>query len=375
MTCQPIKPAVVAADRAPLTIIAAALVTSASLLGMLACPSPAAAGDPSAADPSAADPSPYDPLAVREQPAPAVIDLTVEDDARDREIPIRVYLPGGASNRPAADRERSTTAKPAPVILFSHGLGGSREGCAYLGKHWARRGHVAVFLQHPGSDATLWRDVPRARGRAALEAAANGRNLLLRVRDVPAVLDRLDTWHRSAGHDLAGRLDLTRVGMSGHSFGALTTQWVAGQAIRGGRQPFADQRIRAALIFSPSTPRRGRAEDAFAAVEIPWLLMTGTRDLAAIGGADMAARLGVFPALPAGEKYELVLHEAQHSAFTERPLPSDRGPRNPNHHRAILAVSTAFWDAYLGDSEPARAWLDGPAVRGVLEARDRWQRK
>jgi len=50
-------------------------------------------------------------------------------------------------------------------------------------------------------------------------------------------------------------------------------------------------------------------------------------------------------------------------AVAKRLGVSDRGPRNPNHHRAILAVSTAFWDAYLGDSEPARAWRDGPAVR------------
>lgn len=72
--------------------------------------------------------------------------------------------------------------------------------------------------------------------------------------------------------------------------------------------------------------------------------MTGTKDLSRIGNIDMASRLAVFPALPEGDKYELVLNDAEHSAFSERALPADQTPRNPNHHRAILALSTAFWD-------------------------------
>ena len=61
-------------------------------------------------------------------------DLAIKDAKRSREIPIRVYLP--------------TDKTAAQVVLFSHGLGGNREGSAFLGKHWAARGYVAVFLQH-----------------------------------------------------------------------------------------------------------------------------------------------------------------------------------------------------------------------------------
>lgn len=86
-------------------------------------------------------------------------------------------------------------------------------------------------------------------------------------------------------------------------------------------------------------------------------------------------RLAVFPALPAGAKYEVVFFGAEHSAFTDRALPGDREPRNPNHHRAILALGTAFWDAYLRNDPAARAWLDGDGPGSVLEARDRWQKK
>lgn len=303
----------------------------------------------------------YDPLAVPAGRRGGPLDLVVKDAARSREIPVLVYLP--------------SSREPAPVVLFSHGLGGTRHGCAYLGEHWSARGYVAVFLQHPGSDDTVWRGERLADRMGAMQRAASGRNFLLRVRDVPAVLDQLERWNRQEGHALKGRLDMQRVGMSGHSFGAMTTQAVSGQAFVAGRAPFTDARIRAAIAFSPSSPRQGDPKQAFGGVKIPWLLMTGTHDTAPIGDQTVASRLQVFPALPPGSKYELVLHEAEHSAFTERALVGDRKPRNPNHHRAILAISTAFWDATLKDDALARAWLDGEGPRSILEPKDRWQRK
>ncbi len=303
----------------------------------------------------------YDPLAISSRIAPEVVDITVDDQQRQRQIPIRIYLP--------------RAERPSPVILFSHGLGGSREGSGYLGRHWAARGYVVVFVQHPGSDASVWREERLAKRMQAMREAANGRNFMLRVRDVPAVLDQLGLWNKRVGHALAGRLRPAKVGMSGHSFGGVTTQAVSGQSAKGGKAWFTDARIAAALIMSPSSPRRGTPREAFGQVSLPWMLMTGTKDTAPIGGADMDSRFAVFPALPAGDKYELVLDKAEHSAFTERALPGDRGPRNPNHHRVILALSTAFWDAYLRDDGAAEEWLKGDGPKSVLEGGDRWQTK
>jgi len=301
----------------------------------------------------------YDPLLI-DKYQPAVIDLIVKDTRRPREIPIRVYLP----------KEK----KPAPVVLFSHGLGGSREGSAYLGNHWAARGYVAVFLQHPGSDDSVWKDKPPAQRLAAMRAAADLENFLLRVDDVRAVLDQLEQWNKAAGHPLSGRLDMKRVGMSGHSFGAVTTQALSGQRFRRGTS-LTDARIRAAVIMSPSGPRLGDAALAFGGVKIPWMLLTGTKDTAPIGEADVASRLSVYPALPSGGKYELVLYNAEHSVFTERALPGDSQPRNPKHHQSILALTTAFWDAYLRDDPNAKKWLDGDGPKRILDKEDRWQRK
>ncbi|MFO1341171.1 MAG: hypothetical protein U1F53_23600 [Burkholderiaceae bacterium] len=330
-------------------------VTRRQVLAGLAAAPLAAAGPARAAG--------YDPLALPAAALPAPLDLGFDDAARRRDVPLRAYLPAGGA--------------PAPVLLFSHGLGGSRSGgSGYLGAHWAARGYVLVALQHHGSDELVWQGKPLLQGFAALKRAAGADNLKLRAEDVRATLDQLARWQATPGHALAGRLDLARVGMSGHSFGAHTTQAVSGQGFpppwgRG----LTDTRIGAALCLSPSAPQAGDAGAAFGGVRIPWLLMTGTRDIARIGPATLASRLAVYPALPPGGKYELVLDGAEHSAFGDRDLPGEHAARNPNHHRAILALSTAFWDAHLRGDAAARDWLDGAGPRGVLQAADRWQHK
>ena len=87
----------------------------------------------------------------------------------------------------------------------------------------------------------------------------------------------------------------------------------------------------------------------------------------------MASRLTVYPNLKLAPKYEVVLNNAEHSVFIDRALPDDKEPRNPNHPRVILALSTAFWDAYLRDDAAARAWLNSNSPRAVMEAEDQWQ--
>lgn len=303
----------------------------------------------------------YDPL----QPLfnnTGTVELSVIDIHRDRNLPLLVYVPDNT--------------KPQPIVLFSHGLGGSRYGSSYLGKHWAARGYIAVFLQHPGSDETVWKDKPMLGRMRAMRQAASAENFKARVEDVKIVLNQLEVWNGSKNHALYNRLDLERIGMSGHSFGAMTTQAIGGQNFPQFGTAMSDPRIMAALAFSPSAPRRGGSpEEAFGAVTIPWMLMTGTNDNAPIGDADAASRLEVYKSLPHGDKYELVLADAEHSAFTDKDMPRKSSPRNPNHHRAILALSTAFWDSILKSDHSAQSWLTGKGARSVLEPDDRWQFK
>jgi predicted dienelactone hydrolase len=300
----------------------------------------------------------YDPLSVPKVEIEQTL-FTIKDAKRDREIPIRVYLP--------------ESTKPAAVVLFSHGLGGSRDNSRYLGEHWTGRGYVAVFMQHHGSDESVWKDVPIRQRMTAMRGAADAENFKLRVEDVPAVIDQLVAWNKQDGHPLQGRLDLEYIGMSGHSFGAVTTQAVSGQSFLG-RTTFTDSRIKAAIMMSPSAPAIGSADRAFSQVEIPWLMMTGTEDVAPIGNADVESRKAVFEAVPAGDKFELVLDQAEHLAFSDRGIVGITKNRNPNHHRAILAISTAFWDAYLRGDAAAKKWLKDDA-RKVLDKADTWKSK
>jgi predicted dienelactone hydrolase len=338
-------------------------------LGLWAWPrcSAASASLPDSGPSTAALPSQgaYDPLALTDPHAPSGLDLTVHDPRHRRELPIRVYLPRAASSVNAA--------RPAPVILFSPGLGGARDGYRFLAQHWAARGYVAVVLQHPGSDDTVWRTAPEGEVMQALKQAANAENYIARARDVSAVLNQLEAWNRAPGNPLTGRLDRARVGMAGHSFGALTTEAVSGESMAGRGAVLTDRRIKAAIAMSPSPPRRGDPASAFGSVKIPWMLMTGTEDASPLGEESAASRLGVYPYLTRAPKYQLVLDKAEHSAFSDRELPSDRHERDPRYHRVILALSTAFWDEYLRGDPAAAAWLNGSGPRTVMVPADRWE--
>ena len=308
---------------------------------------------------SAAGAANYDPLAVPPDFHAQKIDRVIHDAKRDRDIPVLIYLP--------------TNSAPAPVVLFSHGLGGNRFGSAFLGEQWAARGYVAVFVQHPGSDDSVWKNTAWLFRMHAMRKAASLDNFMLRADDIPAVLDDLTHWNADKSDPISGRLDLAKIGMSGHSFGAVTTEAVSGETLPIEGTKLTDPRITAAIAFSPGTPKGTSADKAFVSVKIPWLLMTGTKDVVPIGGQSLKSRLEVYPALHGAPKYEVVLDKAEHSVFTDRALPGDKEPRNPNHHRVILALSTAFWDAYLRGDAEALAWLNGTGPRSVMEPADRWQ--
>ena len=137
-----------------------------------------------------------------------------QDKARDRDVPVKLYFP-------------KTGAGPFPVIIFSHGLGGSRDGYEYLGRHWASYGYVSVHLQHLGSDTAVWKGQARPM-EAMRQSIKDPRNSVNRPLDVRFGIDQMEKMNRDKG-PLQGRLDLERIGMAGHSFGAWTTLAVIGE--------------------------------------------------------------------------------------------------------------------------------------------------
>jgi len=291
-----------------------------------------------------------------------VVDKSFTYGPTNRSVPLRIYLP--------------KTGAPNPVVLFSHGLGGSREASPFLGQHWSERGYCVVFMQHAGSDRDVMKNAAGLQRLSALRNAINSESVKDRNNDVRATIDKLEELALRRGQ-FCGRLDLDRVGMSGHSFGAITTQAVSGQSYGLQGQTYTDSRIKAAIALSPSMPSLGGTSKAFASVKIPWLLMTGTDDNSPVNRrVDAKSRREVFKSLPtAGHSFELVLNEGTHFIFGGRSDKRLTAQKPKQQQESIKAISTAFWDAYLRKDPAALSWLKGDEAKAVLDNRDTWSTK
>ncbi len=283
-------------------------------------------------------------------PPPATIEVRYGewiDPARGgRVVPYKLYLP----RRPG----------PAPVVIHSHGLGGSREASAYILEAVADAGFVVVALQHAGSDAgLLMAGAPgadevalMAAGRVGMSSdAARGR-----YGDVPFALDQLEIANRSGGL-LAGRLDLSRVGMSGHSYGALSTLVASGQRVLGAKpgEQFAEPRIKAAIAYSPNRPRGDDPRAALAAVKTPMLHFTGTADRTPFDLEKTPfERTTPFQAIIGPDQFLTILIDADHALFGGRRMVTGQLKAIDPPQMAIVKTETIrFWQAYLGGDKAA----------------------
>jgi dienelactone hydrolase len=274
---------------------------------------------------AAAAPSAAHPLSYKKDLGPFLVVadlLSWQDTVRNRPVPVKIYSP-------------ATGKGPFPVIVFSHGLGGSREGYEYLGRHWASWGYVAVHVDHLGSDTAALKKGGRLI-RNLREAVGDPRNAEARPLDVRFVLDRLEALNRG-GSPLAHRLDLGRIGLAGHSFGAWTTLVVAGQDV--GRSDAADPRIKAAVAMSAPAPKRHDYDRIYRNVRIPVLHMTGTLDDSPLGETQ----------------YLVTFQGGDHMVFSGRLL--GVRAKDPLFQGLVLQGTTAFWDAYLKGDVAAKAWL------------------
>ncbi len=274
----------------------------------------------------------------------ATINCDWIDEVRHRPVPARIYDP------PTGDG-------PVPVIIFSHGLGGTRNGYEYLGRHWAGHGYVSVHIQHEGSDDAVWRG-SRQPFKAMQRAAFDPANAINRPKDVSFAIDQMERINREAG-PLQGRLDLDHIGVAGHSFGAYTTLASVGQSISRSRT-LADPRIRAAIPMSAPVPDRPgvKLDNVYRQINVPVFHMTGTHDDSPIGNTSPKQRRLPFDHGAGRPCYLLILKDADHMAF------ADHGAAN--YHELICAGSTAFWDAYLKDDAPARVWLAEGGFKDAL---------
>ena len=213
--------------------------------------------------PSPADQTNTSALEYKKSAGPYAVEIVRYDwldQKRERKVPAKIYFP-------------KTGDGPFPVVIFSHGLGGSREGYEYLGRHWASHGYVSVHVQHLGSDTAVWQNSGAAEAMENMrKSAANLQNATNRPLDASFAIDQMEKMNREDG-PLKKRLGLTRIGMAGHSFGAFTTLAIAGEIFiaPGGREAsMGDARVKAAIPMSSPVPSvKARLDQAFSTIKIP----------------------------------------------------------------------------------------------------------
>lgn len=161
-----------------------------------------------------------------------------------------------------------------PVLIYSPSWHGQRYQNTVLFEELASHGFVVVGIDHPyGSAVTAFPDgrVARAKPAEFWDVSSDGAlkrsiqyiemQLAVRVKDVEFVADELSRYNSSGSEDaFNGRLDLSRLGVFGYSFGgavAVQTCWL-------------DHRFRAAVDLDGAL----FGDSARSGIEQPLLVMT-----------------------------------------------------------------------------------------------------
>ena len=285
-----------------------------------------------------------------------------------RSVPMKLHLP--------------QTAASAPLVILSHGAGGSRDANFAQSHHLASHGYAVLALEHPGSATARL----LAGGRYLdnlRDMTRDADEVLGRPRDVSFALDMAARWQ--ASHPaMQGRLDLTRVAVMGHSFGAYTAlvacgarparDWLVPVVAPGQGlvSDLADARVKACVALSPQGPGAPFfTEASYASLNRPVLGITGSADQPQGGGSSQTRRRA-FELAPPGGQWLVWLANAEHSAFSD---PTGSGRRGlPSTTRADAqpisrAATLAFLDLQLRGRTEMAAQLTEAGLRPLLRGR------
>jgi predicted dienelactone hydrolase len=264
---------------------------------------------------------------------------------------------------------------PSPVVVFSHGAGGSGPGYQPLFRFWATHGYTVLAPAHADSAGMRGRDHTLDAREPSADASTNPKTWEARVRDLTTVIAGAAEIEASVAA-LRGRLDVRRLGVGGHSLGAFTAQLLAGAAVNvpHGKKgkTFADPRPSAFLLLSPQgRGPQGLTAQSWESVSRPLMVITGSRDRGP-RGQPPTWRLDPFRLSPPGDKYAVVIEGASHLSFTGRAAEPGASPARRKGaasadeevaiFRDLKVASLAFWDAFLRDDSAAKAFLESDAL-------------
>jgi predicted dienelactone hydrolase len=281
-----------------------------------------------------------------------------------RRVPIKVHVPQQDGKY--------------PVVVLSHGGGGFWDANLAQARHLASHGYVVLALEHVGSNTERMKE--KFQFEKNLRAMTrNSVEVLTRPKDVSFALDRAEEWNRH--HPVLKRkLDLTRIGMLGHSFGAYTTLVTCGARValdwltpavalgKGLGPDLSDARVKACVALSPQGPGEPFfLETSFATINRPVLGITGSEDKAQDLSPENRRRF--FALIPAGDKIFLWLANADHNGFSDSTgsgklkLPS----KSRDDVQAIVrAVTLLFFESHLRGSKDADNALSAEALKPLL---------
>lgn len=284
------------------------------------------------------------------------IDKVVLHDAkRDKDLFVRVTHPEGDG--------------PYPVIVFSHGLWGSRRGYTPLVTFWAAHGYVVLQPDHPDS-----------RLLGATNRMEAFRKWSERPADITFLLDSLAGLEMLAPA-LRGKLDAKRIGVGGHSFGAHTSQLIGGataRALGGKRRSFRDKRAKCVLLLSPQGRGGLLDEESWKTMITPALVLTGSEDGDPFGDPKKTPqwRLDPYELSPKGDKYKVWIDGAHHGFGGISGVGwRGAGPKDDEQVQVVRLAGLALFDAYVKGDAAAKAWLASDALAKATKAKVQLDRK
>jgi predicted dienelactone hydrolase len=282
-----------------------------------------------------------------------VEDLVLDDAKRSKDMHVRIFYPNDSGRY--------------PVIVFSHGAGGSQTCCDSLTRHWATYGYVTIQPTH--EDSAVQR---RNQGQENIRLTEAVRDALKmpalwesRPLDISFVLDALHALeNRIPG--LSGKIDPDRIGVGGHSMGSYTAEAIAGALVDLPGHPgrsFTDPRVKAVLCLSPQGPGQfGLSDHSFDPISLPYMGMTGSLD--SLGPVASPAWHKIpFDRSQPGGKYHLFIEGAKHMSFiTPGALLPGRAEQGGAIFDYTNSASLAFWDACLKGDARAKSYLQSGAL-------------
>jgi len=211
--------------------------------------------------------------------------------APNRTLPMAVWYPttpdAGGPNAPLAHDGR-----PFPLVIFGHALGSYNTQSTFLTTHLASHGYIVAAPAFPLSSL-------------GAPGGATVADVPAQVGDVTFVIDSFLAFASDAQNRFAGGVDAERIGLTGHSGGALTTLVAAYDAHL--REP----RIKAAVAFAP--PACFLQAGYFDAARVPLLIVQGDRDLL----VDPAGDAGAAYARAHPPRAFLLVHGGTHLGFAD----------------------------------------------------------